>query len=61
MSVNLVKGQKVELRKNGKGQLRGVVVGLGWDEVEKSNSGGVLSGVFGYSREDIDCDANMDI
>ena len=37
MSVNLVKGQKVELRKNGKGQLRGVVVGLGWDEVEKSN------------------------
>ena len=58
MSVNLVKGQKVELRKNGKGQLRGVVVGLGWDEVEKSNSGGFLSGLFGSSREDIDCDAS---
>lgn len=33
MSVNLQKGQKVELRKENGGTLRKVVVGLGWDEV----------------------------
>ncbi len=31
MSVNLQKGQKVELRKNNGGELRRVMVGLGWD------------------------------
>ena len=56
MSVNLKKGQKVELRKSNNGQLRGVVVGLGWDEAEKK-SGGFLGGLFG-STQNIDCDAS---
>ncbi len=35
MSVNLQKGQKVELRKSSGGTLRRVMVGLGWDEVQQ--------------------------
>ncbi len=46
MSVNLQKGQKVELRKGNGGMLRKVVVGLGWDEVEQREAA------------DIDCDAS---
>ena len=34
MSVNLQKGQKVELRKENKETLKRVMVGLGWDEVQ---------------------------
>ena len=49
MSVNLQKGQKVELRKNNGGELRRVMVGLGWDEAPR--------GLFA-SRQDIDCDAS---
>lgn len=52
MSVNLKKGQKVELRKNDGGKLHKVVVGLGWDEVEKK-------GFFSAFKktQNIDCDA----
>ena len=35
MSVNLQKGQKVELRKGNGDVLRKVIVGLGWDEVKR--------------------------
>lgn len=36
MSVNLQKGQRVDLRKtSGTGSLKQVMVGLGWDEVQK--------------------------
>lgn len=55
MSVNLQKGQKVNLRKaNGQGSLKRVMVGLGWDEVEQKR------GFFGLGPkpEDIDCDAS---
>ena len=52
MSVNLVKGQKVELRKGGGGELRRVMVGLGWDEVEQKR------GFFAPKAQDIDCDAS---
>ncbi len=52
MSVSLVKGQKVELRKNTGGDLRRVMVGLGWDEVEQK------VGFFGFKAQDIDCDAS---
>ena len=55
MSVNLQKGQKVELRKNNGGNLTKVMVGLGWDEV-KRGGGGFLSSLFG--SQDIDCDAS---
>ena len=50
MSVNLQKGQKVDLTKGNTG-LRTIVVGLGWDEAP--------SGFSLFSRrEDIDCDAS---
>ena len=56
MSVNLVKGQKVNLQKSNGNTLRKVVVGLGWDEVQKS--GGILGGLFGGAKQNIDCDAS---
>lgn len=51
MSVNLQKGQKVDLRKSDGGTLRKVVVGLGWDEAEKK-------GLFSRKTTNIDCDAS---
>lgn len=51
MSVNLVKGQKVDLRKDNGSALRRVMVGLGWDAVEQR---GFLFG----KKPDIDCDAS---
>lgn len=51
MSVNLQKGQKVELRKNS-GALRHVIVGLGWDEVEQKKK------LFGAKPADLDLDAS---
>ena len=50
MSVNLQKGQKVDLIKGNAG-LKALVVGLGWDEAPKKFS------LFS-KREDIDCDAS---
>ncbi len=52
MSVNLQKGQKVELKKEGGGVLHKVMVGLGWDEVKRSR------GFFSPKPADIDCDAS---
>lgn len=51
MSVNLQKGQKVDLTKNNQGLSR-VVVGLGWDEVTQKR------GLFSKKPADIDCDAS---
>ncbi len=51
MSVNLQKGQKVDLTKNNQG-LSKVIVGLGWDEVEQKR------GLFSKKPADIDCDAS---
>lgn len=51
MSVNLQKGQKVDLTKGNAG-LKTLVVGLGWDEAPKKFS------LFGKRTEDIDCDAS---
>lgn len=50
MSVNLQKGQKVDLTKGNTG-LKTLVVGLGWDEAPKKFS------LFS-KHEDIDCDAS---
>ena len=59
MSVNLVKGQKVNLQKSDGGTLRRVVVGLGWDEAQPQKSGGLLGGLFGSTKtQNIDCDAS---
>lgn len=51
MSVNLQKGQKIDLTKGG-GGLRAVMVGLGWDEVEQKR------GFFAPKPASIDCDAS---
>ncbi len=56
MSVSLQKGQKVSLTKDNAG-LSTVVVGLGWDEVQKK--GGLFGGLLGGGNtQDIDCDAS---
>ncbi len=52
MAVNLKKGQKVELRKSTGGELRRIMVGLGWDEVQRPR------GLFAPKPQDIDCDAS---
>ena len=52
MSVNLQKGQKVELRKNNGGELQRVRVGLGWDAAQAPR------GLFAPKPQDIDCDAS---
>ena len=51
MSVNLQKGQKISLTKENAG-LCHVMVGLGWDEVERKR------GFFAPKPQDIDCDAS---
>ena len=56
MSVNLQKGQKVELKKSNGGELSKVMVGLGWDEAQPAK-GGFFSSLFGGGTQDIDCDA----
>ncbi len=56
MSVNLQKGQKVELRKDNGNTLRRVVIGLGWDEAQNKKKG--LFSVFKSNKQaNIDCDA----
>ncbi len=56
MSINLVKGQKIDLTKGSAG-LSKIMVGLGWDPVAQK-SGGLLGGLFGGGTPDIDCDAS---
>ncbi len=53
MSINLQKGQKIDLTKHGApgGGLRNVLVGLGWDEAQKT-------GFFSRPKP-IDCDASV--
>lgn len=53
MAVNLQKGQKINLTKEG-GGLRAVMVGLGWDEAPRRG------GFLGLMKpEPIDCDASV--
>lgn len=57
MSINLQKGQKIDLTKGGSG-LKHIMVGLGWDEAQQENSGGGFLGLFKSRPQDIDCDAS---
>lgn len=59
MTINLQKGQKIDLTK-GKPGLNTVMVGLGWDE-KKSKNGGFLNALFGgnTSAANFDCDASV--
>lgn len=58
-TINLQKGQKIDLTKGNTG-LSKILVGLGWDEVSKPKSGGILGSLFGggSSSAAIDCDAS---
>ncbi|MCW2538956.1 MAG: hypothetical protein JWN95_681 [Frankiales bacterium] len=51
MTVNLSKGQRVSLEKQGGGTLSKVRMGLGWDAVKKR-------GLFGSKSQSIDLDAS---
>lgn len=53
MAINLQKGQKVSLSKDNN-VLDRVVVGLGWDEVERKKAG-----FFAPKPQAIDCDASV--
>jgi len=54
MSINLSKGQRINLSKESNG-LTQIMVGLGWDEVQQNT--GFLGALFGSKPQDIDCDA----
>lgn len=56
MAINLQKGQKIDLSKGNVG-LAHIMVGLGWDEVDRSSGG--LFGLFKSEPEEIDCDASV--
>lgn len=56
MSINLQKGQKIDLTKGSSG-LKHIMVGLGWDEAKKPE-GGFFSKLFSSKGFDIDCDAS---
>lgn len=51
MSINLSKGQKISLTKNGGGTLTKVRMGLGWDAMAKK-------GLFGSRAQSVDLDAS---
>lgn len=57
MSINLQKGQKIDLKKSNPG-LSSISVGLGWDPVAQSG-GGFFKAIFGGGNSDIDCDASV--
>lgn len=59
MAIQLQKGQKIDLTKGAAG-LSKLLIGLGWDEAQKSG-GGFFSNMFGGSggSADIDCDASV--
>ena len=57
-TINLQKGQKIDLTKGNAG-LSKIQVGLGWDEVQKPKSGGLLGGLFGGGGSaTVDCDSS---
>lgn len=58
MSVNLQKGQRIDLVKSGD-SLSKVMVGLGWDPVAQGENKGLFGGLFKKSAPNIDCDASV--
>ena len=63
MSINLQKGQRIDLTKGNAG-LNKILVGLGWDPVQNNTTnsgGGFFKSFFGGSNKapDIDCDASV--
>lgn len=61
MSINLQKGQKIDLQKGDGSSLQRVFMGLGWDPVNSKGAGGILRDIFGGSSSsggNIDLDAS---
>ena len=61
MTINLQKGQRVDLTKGNTG-LNKIRVGLGWDPVQQKSSGGLFGGLFGGGGSkgaNVDCDASV--
>ncbi len=61
MTINLQKGQRVDLTKGNPG-LSKILVGLGWDPVQSSGGGGGFFGSLfggGGGTANIDCDASV--
>jgi stress response protein SCP2 len=60
MTVNLQKGEKIDLRKTNGESLRNIVVGLGWDALPPPKKGGIM-GLFSSQPKtpEIDCDASV--
>lgn len=56
MGISLQKGQKIDLTKGNAG-LAELMVGLGWDPVERKS--GFMGGMFGGGSSEIDCDASV--
>ncbi|MBE1553030.1 TerD family protein [Sporosarcina limicola] len=59
MAIVLQKGQRIDLTKGHPG-LEKIIVGLGWDPIEKK-SGGLLGGLFGGGGGSGGSNSNMDI
>lgn len=57
MAVNLQKGQKVNLQKSDGSTLKRVMIGLGWDEVERKLTRGSTPNLFFAPLYKLDCDA----
>lgn len=60
MGVSLQKGQRVDLSKEGE-NISKIMIGLGWDPVQASNSGGkgLFGSMFSKPAAEIDCDASI--
>lgn len=61
MSINLQKGQRIDLTKGNSG-LNKIMIGLGWDPVQQKKSGGFLSGLMGGGNSaaaNVDCDSSV--
>jgi len=60
MAITLQKGQRIDLTK-GNPTLSNILIGLGWDPVQSSGGGGLLSSLFGGGNKapNVDCDASV--
>ncbi|AKO91101.1 TerD family protein [Priestia filamentosa] len=60
MAITLQKGQRIDLTK-GNPALSNILIGLGWDPVQSSGGGGLLSSLFGGGNKapNVDCDASV--
>lgn len=60
MSINLQKGQRIDLTKGNAGLDR-ILIGLGWDPADQPKKSGLFGGLFGggSAAADVDCDASV--